>query len=934
MCVSGGNSNGNTNWTAHYAAAAPTSLSVLSVQAASGTYGGTVTLEATLSSGATGLSSKTISFSLNGSSVGTATTNAGGVASIDVQLTSDGTAAGTLIGAGTYSAGPSSGVGVSFVGDASYAAASGTANLTVGKATPSVAATGGPFEYTGGPHDGSCEATGVGGADLGPLTPTYTPGPGVPVNAGTYTVNCSYVASANYTSASASADLTIDKATPTVEATGGAFDYTGTAHTGTCAVTGVGGADIGPLAATYTPGPDAPAHAGSYTVNCWYATSTNYEAASDTAALTIAQVALTLDVSAADATYTGLAYAGASTCAASGVNGEQPLTARVFKQGSIALGGAPTNAGSYTLECTAGGSGTDYLANAASAPFTIHRAPLSIHVSAPDATYTGLAYAGTVTCTADGVNGEHPTTTQTFKKGSQTLPGRPTNAGTYTLECTAGGTDTNYLANSSSVSFTIQQATLTIHVSAEDAIYSGAPYAAATTCTADGVNGEHPLTTRTFKSGSETLPDAPTHAGTYAVECAGGGPGTNYVANVASAPFTIGKRPIRVAAVSATKTYGDPDPALNFVVSGNGGGLVGADTAATVFSGELSRTAGVNVGTYAITRGTLALVEPSDYTLLNFNDGALTITPATLSIAASAAVAVYTGFPYAGAIVCTATGVLGETPVTTATFIQGTTALPASPTNAGAYALLCAAGGLGTNYFANSASADFSITPAPLTVAATSYSIIFGQPAPTFGVSYTGLLGSDTPAHLAGSLVFNFAGVPPTSYGPTTIVPTSVGTYVVRPSGLVSANYQITYVPGRFTVTAWHLTGFYQPVGVENTVVGPPPVIAPVWNAIKGGSTVPLKFNIYASIAGTELTSVSDAQGAGYGFSLAEVPCTAAYEEAVEVFQTTGGTTLRYDALAGQFIQNWQSPKGGGRCFRTTLRTRDGSQLSAFFKTK
>ncbi len=268
VCVSGGNSNGKPPWTAHYAAATPPSLSVLSVQAASGTFGGTVTLAATLSSGATGLSTKTISFSLNGSSVGTATTNAGGVASIDVQLTSSGTVAGTLIGAGTYSAGPSSGVGVSFVGDASYAAASGTANLTVGKATPSVAATGGPFEYTGGPHGGSCEATGVGGAPLGPLTPTYTPGSGVPVNAGTYTVNCSYVASANYTSASASADLTIDKATPTVEATGGAFDYTGTAHNGTCAVTGVGGADIGPLAASYTPGPDAPTHAGSYTVNC------------------------------------------------------------------------------------------------------------------------------------------------------------------------------------------------------------------------------------------------------------------------------------------------------------------------------------------------------------------------------------------------------------------------------------------------------------------------------------------------------------------------------------------------------------------------------------------------------------------------------------------------------------------------------------------
>ena len=100
-------------------------------------------------------------------------------------------------------------------------------------------------------------------------------------------------------------------------------------------------------------------------------------------------MALTLDVSAADATYTGLAYAGASTCAASGVNGEQPLTARAFKQGSIALGGAPTNAGSYTLECTAGGTDTNYLANSRSVSFTIQQATLTIDVSAAATIYSG-----------------------------------------------------------------------------------------------------------------------------------------------------------------------------------------------------------------------------------------------------------------------------------------------------------------------------------------------------------------------------------------------------------------------------------------------------------------------------------------------------------------------------------------------------------------
>ena len=47
----------------------------------------------------------------------------------------------------------------------------------------------------------------------------------------------------------------------------------------------------------------------------------------------------------------------------------------------------------------------------------------------------------------------------------------------------------------------------------------------------------------------------------------------------------------------------------------------------------------------------------------------------------------------------------------------------------------------------------------------------------------------------------------------------------------------------------WTITGFYQPVDMINGVV----------NTIKGGSTVPLKFNIYAG--GVERTSVSDVQG-------------------------------------------------------------------------
>jgi hypothetical protein len=120
-----------------------------------------------------------------------------------------------------------------------------------------------------------------------------------------------------------------------------------------------------------------------------------------------------------------------------------------------------------------------------------------------------------------------------------------------------------------------------------------------------------------------------------------------------------------------------------------------------------------------------------------------------------------------------------------------------------------------------------------------------------------------------------------------------------------------------YTVNAWTLKGFYQPVDMGS-----------VLNTVKGGSTVPLKFNINAG--STEIKDVSAVKS----FAASSVSCGAANEEAAVELTTTGGTSLRYDATAGQFIQNWQTPKPPGVCYRVTMTTQDGSSLVALFKTK
>jgi hypothetical protein len=48
----------------------------------------------------------------------------------------------------------------------------------------------------------------------------------------------------------------------------------------------------------------------------------------------------------------------------------------------------------------------------------------------------------------------------------------------------------------------------------------------------------------------------------------------------------------------------------------------------------------------------------------------------------------------------------------------------------------------------------------------------------------------------------------------------------------------------------------------------------------------------------------------------------------------TGGTSVRYDATADQYIQNWQTPKKSGACYEVTVTTSEASTTSALFRLK
>lgn len=112
-----------------------------------------------------------------------------------------------------------------------------------------------------------------------------------------------------------------------------------------------------------------------------------------------------------------------------------------------------------------------------------------------------------------------------------------------------------------------------------------------------------------------------------------------------------------------------------------------------------------------------------------------------------------------------------------------------------------------------------------------------------------------------------------------------------------------------YSVKAWRLSGFYQPVDMSGVV-----------NTVKNGSTVPLKFEVFKA-SGAELTSTSIVNGLKP--TVASCSTGATIDDIEQL--ATGGTSLRYDATAGQFIFNWQTPRKPGSCYNVSVTTQDGS---------
>jgi hypothetical protein len=146
----------------------------------------------------------------------------------------------------------------------------------------------------------------------------------------------------------------------------------------------------------------------------------------------------------------------------------------------------------------------------------------------------------------------------------------------------------------------------------------------------------------------------------------------------------------------------------------------------------------------------------------------------------------------------------------------------------------------------------------------------------------------------------------------------------VNPPSPQTVNEPLT-ITGYYAEEKWKIIGFYQPVDMPNTV-----------NVAKAGSTIPLKFEVFwarGDVLMEEITDTNIIKQPLEAQRISNDKCNGLAPDTIDL-TATGGTSLRYDPIEGQFIYNWKTPSYKNTCWQVTVSTIDGSSIYAYFKLK
>jgi hypothetical protein len=308
--------------------------------------------------------------------------------------------------------------------------------------------------------------------------------------------------------------------------------------------------------------------------------------------------------------------------------------------------------------------------------------------------------------------------------------------------------------------------------------------------------------------------------------------------------------------------------------------------------------AGDDVGAYAIQQGDLAA--SSNYEL-SFTGADLTVTAKPITATADVKSKVYGQDDPELTYTVPAEALVGTDELT-----GGLSRVAGD--DVGAYAIQQGDLAASSNYELSFTGADLTVTAKPITVTADAKTktVGDGDPALTYGVATGSLVGQD---RLEGEL--------------TRVAGETAGTYAINRGTLdAGSNYSVTYIGADLTIAPMQVkalwtygVGFKSPVSMDSRKV----------NQLKGGSTVPLKFNVYKD--GLEQRDLSAIKGS----KVVKTGCDSTdLSNAVDAV-STGSSSLRYDTAEQQFVFNWKAPTGVA-CYRIGVVLADDTEFSTDFK--
>ncbi|MCJ9669944.1 MULTISPECIES: MBG domain-containing protein [unclassified Neorhizobium] len=648
--------------------------------------------------------------------------------------------------AGRYSDVGNYGVTIGTLANSNYAISYTGANLTIGQRAITVQADAASKTY--GDINPTLTYTTSGLVNNDTLSGSLSTPVGQYSNVGSYGITIGSLGNTNYAITYNAADLTITPRALTVTADALSKTYGDANPALTYTVGGSGLVNNDMLSGTLSTTAGQYSNVGAHAITQGSLANANYAISYTGANLTVNPRALTVTADALSKIY-GDANP-ALTYTATGLVNNDTLS------GSLSTSaGQYSNVGSYGI--TIGSLGNaNYAFTYNAANLTITPRALTVTADALSKTYGDANPALTYTVGGSGlVNNDMLSGTLS------TTAGQYSNVGAHAI--TQGSlANANYAISYTGANLTVNPRALTVTADALSKIYGDAN--PALTYTATGlVNND------TLSGSLSTSAGQYSNVGSYGITIGSLG-NANYAFTYNAANLTITPRALTVTADALSKTYGDGNPALTYMV----GGLVNNDT----LSGSLSTTAGQysDVGAYAITQGSLA---NANYAI-SYTGANLTVTPRALTVTADALSKTYGDAN--PALTYTAAGLVNNDT------LSGSLSTSAGQySNVGAYAIT-GSFSASSNYALTYVGANLSINQRAITVTADAQSKTYGDvnPALSYTVGGASLVNGDT---LSGSLS--------TTAGQYS----NVGAYAITQGTLLaSANYRMSFLPGVLTV--------------------------------------------------------------------------------------------------------------------------------------